>query len=88
VEDHTVETLEICVLIDSDGNYAVGVDQESAKTNYDSEIGNDLGEQDAHRYIYLTVTAPRPTAALLTGTVPEDGEQATLSRTLSVGGDR
>ena len=56
----TYKTVEVWVVIDSDGDYDVGPDRESADERYTETIA-DFGHAAGIRRVKVTVTVPLPT---------------------------
>ncbi len=74
----TMCEIEVWVVIDEDGDYAVGKDRESAAESFESDIG--FNNENGTRRVKLTVSVPLPEAIELTGTVAtveEPGELTT-----------
>lgn len=62
-------TCEIVLIIDGEGNYGVGYDNESARESYDN---NGSTEETAGMRVYrLNLAVPLPVAAVVTGTLPD-----------------
>jgi hypothetical protein len=70
--------IEVCVLVDSDGNCAVGLGSDEVHEAYANAVG-ELSAVDGHRMLYLTLNVPLPECVALEGTVPEDGSNATMT---------
>lgn len=68
------KTLEVWVVVDADGDYAVGTDEETACDAFDSEVGGNHGR----RVVKMSVTVPLPAVIELTGEVPAEPEPAAL----------
>jgi hypothetical protein len=71
--------VELWACVDSDGDYAVGKDEDATRDAYDSEIGGTA----ARRLVRVTVSVPLPAPVELYGTVPDD--EAGAAATLKVG---
>jgi hypothetical protein len=71
-------TFSLVLLVDANGEYAVGKDSESAIEAYENDIGS-LGESGGFRLLNLEVKAPLPEQVELTGTVPAAEGKATLT---------
>lgn len=73
-ETKTAE-IEVWVVVDSDGVYGVGIDQDVAQTDFDNSDGSG-----PTRLIRLKLTVPLPKVIEVTGTVPnEDGGEVKLT---------
>ncbi len=69
---------ELWICVDAGGDYAVGKDEDEAKTAYEDTV-QPLADCSGFRLLKITVNVPTPTVRPeLTGTAPEEG-QATLS---------
>lgn len=66
------ETVEVYVMVDSEGDYGAGVDPEGAAQCYADNVG-DVAEKDGFRMVKILLTVPLPVEVVLTGTVPEQG---------------
>lgn len=73
----TLQAFDVVVLIDSNGDYAVGKDSDSAVEQYETDIGN-LSDSGGYRLINLTVNAPLPEQVELAATIPAADGKATL----------
>jgi hypothetical protein len=69
--------VEVCVVVDADGNYAAGVDLESATQSYNDTIGA-LEAAEGFRVVYVKLSVPLPEAIVLVGEVPADQAQAKM----------
>jgi hypothetical protein len=69
------------MIVDENGNCAVGTDREDAWQHYTDEIGWDDAEPVALRWVELQVAVPLPVALVLTGEAPAElaGQAATLA---------
>jgi hypothetical protein len=67
-----VQQIEVWVIVDENGDYSTGHDQESAGTAYDDNIGSASGT--ARRAIKVMLSVPLPVPVELTGTVPVEGD--------------
>jgi hypothetical protein len=65
---------EVFVIVDEDGDYSVGADQDSASEHYVDNYGGDV-----RRVVRIVLEVPLPTIIELTGTVPPEGTSATLT---------
>lgn len=72
----TYTTIEIWVLIDEQGDYAVGNDAETASQRFTDDVGDDLAL--GRRMVKLTVKVPLPTTIELTGEVEIEEEVSEL----------
>lgn len=61
--------IEVNILIDENGSYAVETDIDNLKDRYESDIA-ELNGTLAYRLVKLTVKVPTPTPAVATITVP------------------
>jgi hypothetical protein len=68
--------VEVWVLVDANGDYAVGRDAADAREDYDNDIGNDVDEMGGFRLVKVLLTVPLPVVVELSGTVPADGQAA------------
>jgi hypothetical protein len=59
-------TLEIYVLVDSDGNYSVGTDQDACQDKFEEDNGGHL----PNRLIRIMLDTPLPEVTVLSGKVP------------------
>jgi hypothetical protein len=73
----TIE-VEVWVLVDASGDYAVAKDAAAAVEAYEGEV-QALTESGGHRLVKLTVKVPLPATVELVGEVPPDGESATMT---------
>jgi len=62
--------LEVCVLVDASGDYAVGKDREEAVERYEETI-QPTGDAGGLRFIDVTLTVPLPEAITVEVDVPE-----------------
>jgi hypothetical protein len=67
--------VEVFVVVDSDGNYSIGMTEEAAGEQYDSDGNTALGR----RVILLTVDVPLPVVVELHGIAPEQGTVGKLA---------
>ncbi len=70
--------VEMWACVDSDGQYAVGHDADNARGNYAENIA-PLEDSEGFRLVKVTVKAPLPIVAELTGAVSEIGDPAELT---------
>ena len=68
--------VEVWVVVDANGDYAVAKDAESANTAFDEDIGR--GEA-CTRMVKITLTVPVPKPVELVGIVPEEANAGTLT---------
>lgn len=75
-----METCEVVVwvLVDRDGDYSVGKDQESAASNYEADFTN-LNEGMETRYVKVVLTVPKPRPVVLTAVVPDEPSEGVLT---------
>jgi hypothetical protein len=69
--------VEVWVMVDEGGDYAVGVDETTACDSYDQDIGG--GTDVAKRMVKVVLSIPKPATITLTGTVPAQPSNGTLS---------
>lgn len=67
--------LEIWIVVDEGGDYAVGKDQDAACEAFDQEIGGTT----PRRQVKVTLKVPAPVAIELTGEVPAEPTGGTLT---------
>ncbi len=72
-------TVEVWIVVDENGDSAVGPDQAAALASYDEHVGRDDDSPVGLRFARVTLTVPLPVTAELTGTVPVDDTPATLA---------
>jgi prefoldin subunit 5 len=65
-----MQEFELCVLVDADGEYAVGKDADEARASYEENI-QALNECSGFRLVHVTVKAALPEALQLEATAPE-----------------
>ncbi len=68
---------DVYMIVDSDGNHAVGVDLDAAKQAFEDNIG-ELAAVEGWRLVVLSVKVPKPVPVELHGIAPEQGT-ATLT---------
>lgn len=75
-----MDKFSVVMVIDENGDYAVGRDRESAWDTYCEEIGFDDESPAAIRWVDLTVkaTPPKPVNAEIT--IPDDANAVEVSR--------
>jgi hypothetical protein len=73
-----METLEIVVCVDANGDYRTGRDADEAREKYEEDIGA-LAECDGFRIYNLTLTVPLPRPVEVSGTVARTDDSATLT---------
>jgi hypothetical protein len=82
--------IEVCVLVNEHGEYAVESDVANLKDRYEADIG-ELDGTLAYRLVRLKVNVPTPTAAVATITVPDLPSDAAVtihaSKSLTPGDD-
>lgn len=62
--------IAVWVMVDSDGDYAVGIDADNAADNYDQEVNANSGR----RLVKVLVTVPLPVPLEATATIEEEVE--------------
>ena len=67
--------IEVWVVVDSDGDCRVGLDQDSAHESYTDDVGSTL----ATRQIKVMIRVPLPAPIVLSATLPEEPAGAELS---------
>lgn len=72
-ENEMIE-VEVFVVVNSDGDYACGIDEESANESFEDSIGG--GGQ--RRMVRVVLKVPQPTISTLTGIVPSENTQDAL----------
>jgi hypothetical protein len=73
----------VWIVMDKDGDYAVGVDREAAIENFENEIGNAAGarivcvniEMEPPKESAIDVSVPDAAGEPVVATVDEEGEQ-------------
>ena len=73
METHEVE---VWVVVDADGDYAIGRDAESANTAFDEDIGRG---ENCTRMVKVTLKIPAPRPVELVGEVPAESNEGTLT---------
>lgn len=72
----SMKTVEVWVLIDSDGNYAVANDQERVKEVYEEDT-QPFGDADGFRLVKLSLRVALPEVIEASGEIPDtDGPVA------------
>lgn len=72
-----IHEIEVWVLVDANGDYGVGRDEDGAKDNYDSEIDNSL---IGSRMVKMTLKVEMPDAVELEAAIPcEQGKAIVTS---------
>lgn len=69
---------EVWLCVDQAGDYAVGVDAESARSAYAENIGA-LEDTEGHRMVKVIVTVPLPEVVELAGEAPATGKAVLTS---------
>ncbi len=67
-------TVEVWVKVNSDGDYAVGMDEDLCGESFESEIGGN----GPARFVKVTLRVPRPAAVELQADVAEEPNVGTL----------
>ena len=62
--------VKIVLMVDEDGDYVVGQDEDEARELYDKEIGSDR----ARHFIHLSIRVPLPRAIQVSGTLPKQDD--------------
>ena len=70
---------ELVMIVDANGDYGAGKDFESAKDNYENNIGELASCEGGFRVVRLTVAVPLPEVVELVGEAPEQSGKATLA---------
>ncbi len=70
---------ELVLLVDCEGEYACGVDYESAKASYESSVVELSENEGGYRVVNVTVGVTKPRAVELVGEAPEVSGKATLA---------
>lgn len=65
--------VEIWVVLDAEGDYGVGRDEQAAMQNYDDEIGGDLTTL-AYRKARVVLKMPQPQTLGVVVTIPTEPE--------------
>lgn len=63
-----MQEIEVWVIVDEDGEYAVATEQDAAEEAYDESVGGS----DCRRAIKITLKVPLPKPIELRGEVPEE----------------
>ena len=71
-------TCEVWVLVDAQGDYATGTDEDGAKERYVETIGS-LEESNGFRLYKLALHVPLPAVLELEGEVPDDEGEMRLA---------
>lgn len=66
----TFKKVEVVVVVDADGEYAVGVDADDAGNNYDASY--DTSVQIPRRLVRITLNVPLPQVVELEAEIPEE----------------
>jgi hypothetical protein len=69
--------VNFCILIDENGDYAIGGDENDAAERYADDIGGD--DALAKRHIKLTLSIPLPKPVEVSGEISETGSEFKLS---------
>jgi hypothetical protein len=72
-------TVEVWVVVDENGDSAIGADQTAALAAYDENIGRDDDTPVGLRFAKVTVAVPLPTTFELEVKAAEDEPQATAA---------
>jgi hypothetical protein len=70
---------ELVLIVDASGDYGAGKDFESAKENYENDIGELSACEGGFRVIRVTVAVPLLEVVELVGEAPEVSGKATLA---------
>jgi hypothetical protein len=65
-------TVELWVVVDENGDYAIGATQDEAHERY----SEDIGAACATRVLNVKLAVPHPKPVEITGTVPEEASPA------------
>lgn len=74
----TKTTVELWACIDSNGDYAVGYSEETAREKYEEDVGA-LSECSGFRLVKICVAVPLPEPVELTGEASETGPASLTS---------
>lgn len=74
----TMQAITVCVLVDENGDYAVGTDAEQAAESYGDTIQGIDGTFGIRRFT-VTLNVPLPTPVELVGEVEADASESTVS---------
>lgn len=64
--------VEVWVVIDQDGNYAVGANEDQAREHYEEDIGA-IGDATAFQAYQLNLSVPTPAAIVVSGALKQAG---------------
>lgn len=67
--------VKVWVVVDAGGDYGVGRDEDTALSSYD----DDIGGTGTRRMIRVVLQVPEPVVPTLTGTVPAEANEGTLT---------
>jgi hypothetical protein len=70
---------ETVLIVDANGDYAVGKDFDAAKEAYENDVGELASCEGGFRVVRVVVAVPLPEVVELTGEAPEQGGKATLA---------
>ena len=71
----TMQEIEVWVMVNADGEYDCGTDEEKATENFEANCSTDGGRQ----LIKITLTVPLPETIEVEGTVPDTEGTPTLT---------
>lgn len=75
--DTNILEIEVWIVVDESGDYAIGKDEDEACERYTDDIGG--GDNYSKRRIKVSIQVPKPKVLELTGTVPAEAEAAELT---------
>jgi hypothetical protein len=70
---------ELVLIVDANGDYAVGKDFDGAKEQYENDVGELSACEGGFRVVRVTVGVPLPEVVELTGDAPPWSGAATLA---------
>lgn len=73
----TLPTFDVVILIDANGDYAVGKCNDTAVEAYEADIGS-IGDSGGYRLVNLTVKAALPAPVELAAMIPADGSASVV----------
>lgn len=67
-----VVTVELLVMVDADGNYEVGADEDDLTTRWRDNIADACSDGVPRRVVAVTLKVPRPKPVAVTVVVPPE----------------